>query len=89
VDFLIEDLERNDDDFNVFVHGDLWVNNMMFRYSDDTDEVVDVRYIAGYKCSEQIGRSKACIDLSLRAVVNKNSQQLLYKHGESLRFSGV
>jgi hypothetical protein len=47
-DFLIKDLERNDDDFNVFVHGDLWLNNMMFRSSDDTDEVVDVRYIAVY-----------------------------------------
>jgi hypothetical protein len=43
MDIMIKDLERNDDDFNVFVHGDLWVNNMMFRYSDDTDEVVDVR----------------------------------------------
>jgi thiamine kinase-like enzyme len=42
-DLMIKDLERNDDDFNVFVHGDLWVNNMMFRYSDDTDEVVDLR----------------------------------------------
>jgi hypothetical protein len=46
VDLLIKDLERNDDDFNVFVHGDLKMNNMMFRYSDDTDEVVDVRYVA-------------------------------------------
>jgi hypothetical protein len=45
VDFMIKDLERNDDDFNVFVHGDLWLNNMMFRYSDDTDDVVDVRYV--------------------------------------------
>jgi hypothetical protein len=44
-DFLIKDMERNDDDFNVFVHGDLKTNNMMFRYSDDTDEVVDVRYV--------------------------------------------
>ena len=46
VDFLFKLLERDDDDFNVFVHGDLWVNNMMFRYCDDTDEVVDVRYVA-------------------------------------------
>jgi hypothetical protein len=45
-DFVIKDMERNDDDFNVFVHGDLWLNNLMFRYSDDMDEVVDVRYIA-------------------------------------------
>jgi thiamine kinase-like enzyme len=48
VDLLIKDTERNDDEFNVFVHGDLWVNNMMFRYSDDSDEVVDVRYV--YRC---------------------------------------
>jgi thiamine kinase-like enzyme len=45
VNILIKGLERNEDYFNVFVHGDLWINNMMFRYSDDTDEVVDVRYV--------------------------------------------
>jgi hypothetical protein len=43
VDCFIKLLERDEDDFNVFVHGDLWVNNIMFRYSEDTDEVVDVR----------------------------------------------
>ena len=48
VDFMIKVLEKNDDDFNVFIHGDLWLNNMMFRYSDDTQEVADVRYIAIY-----------------------------------------
>ena len=47
-DFLIKCLKRHDDDFNVLVHGDLWLNNIMFRYSDDTDEVVDVRYVAVY-----------------------------------------
>jgi len=48
VNFLIKFVERDDDDFNTFIHGDLWQNNIMFRYSDDTDEVVDVRYIAIY-----------------------------------------
>ena len=47
-DFLNKIAERDDDDFNAFVHGDLWMNNIMFRYSDDTEEVVDVRYIAVY-----------------------------------------
>jgi hypothetical protein len=47
-DFLIKLLERDDDDFNVFVHGDLKMNNIMFRYSDDINEVMDLRYIAVY-----------------------------------------
>jgi hypothetical protein len=42
-DLLIKLLDRDDDDFNVFVHGDLTKINMMYRYSD---EVMDVRYIA-------------------------------------------
>ena len=46
VDFPIKFADIDDDDFNVFVHGDLKMNNMMFRYCDVTDEVVDVRYVA-------------------------------------------
>jgi hypothetical protein len=48
VDLFIKLLKRDDIDFNTLVHGDLWINNMMFRYSDNTDEVMDVRYIAVY-----------------------------------------
>jgi hypothetical protein len=36
-------LKRNEDDFNVLCHGDLWLNNMMFRYSEETGEVVNIR----------------------------------------------
>lgn len=42
-DLLIEIMERHDNEFNALRHGDLWLNNMMFSYSDDTGEVEDVR----------------------------------------------
>jgi len=48
VDFLIKVDERDDDDFNAFVPGNLWPNSIMFRYSDDTEEVMDERSIAIY-----------------------------------------
>jgi hypothetical protein len=48
VDSLIKFVERDDDDFNTFIHGDFWQNNIMFRYSDDTDQDMDLRNIAIY-----------------------------------------
>lgn len=50
IDVMIKETERTDDDFNVLIHGDLWLNNMMFRYSDETEEVVDVRFVDYQLC---------------------------------------
>ncbi|XP_021928776.1 uncharacterized protein LOC110834189 isoform X2 [Zootermopsis nevadensis] len=50
VDCLIKDSARKDGDFNVFIHGDLWLNNIMFRYSDITGEVEDIRFVDYQVC---------------------------------------
>ncbi|PSN36161.1 hypothetical protein C0J52_17002 [Blattella germanica] len=44
-DRFIEAGTRDDNSFNVLIHGDLWFNNMMFKYNEETGDVQAVRFV--------------------------------------------
>ncbi|KAJ9581047.1 hypothetical protein L9F63_023771 [Diploptera punctata] len=45
---LLEAVRIDEAGCNVLLHGDLWLNNIMFRYSEETGNVQDVRYVYIY-----------------------------------------
>ena len=42
---FLDSLKRCEEEFNVLSHGDFRLNNIMFRYSEETGEVADIRWV--------------------------------------------
>lgn len=63
---LCDQFVYNPDEFNVYSHGDFWMNNIMFRYEGDKlEEVVFVDYSFG--CWGAVGRDLSYILFSSSA----------------------
>ncbi|RZC40739.1 EcKinase, DUF1679, and/or APH domain containing protein, partial [Asbolus verrucosus] len=60
VKYILTDMYFDDPDHHVILHGDCWNNNFLFKFQDNSTDIMDVRII-DWQCS---GLGSPAIDLS-------------------------